>query len=190
MAENKKGFFHEILKPTLVLLIICIVISGALAVTNYITRDKIAEQDIAAISNARKILVPDPDVEFDELSLDDKDEMGFIAKKGSTVLSYIFVTYGKGYKSDVTVMTDVHADGTVAGVLVIDCSGETPGLGQKAGEESGDGLKLRESFKGKTTVDADSKEDCMTGATITSKAVKRAVARALELYKTLSGGAN
>ena len=89
-------------------------------------------------------------------------------------------------------MTAVKPDGTVAGVAILDVSGETPGLGQNAAK--GElffavcrGLK-RAFLVLKNGAKAENNEvDAVTGATITSTAVTRAVNAALDDFEKVKG---
>ena len=51
---NKK----EIIKPAVILTVICFVVAGLLALTNYITADKIAKAKADSIAEAMESLVP------------------------------------------------------------------------------------------------------------------------------------
>jgi electron transport complex protein RnfG len=80
-------------------------------------------------------------------------------------------------------MTAIKPDGTVAGVAILDVSGETPGLGQNAAKESFFsqyiGLKKGVSVLKNGAKAENNEVDAVTGATITSTAVTRAVNKAL-----------
>ena len=95
-----------------------------------------------------------------------------------------FTGTAKGYGGDVSVMTAVNTDGTVSGTAILDVSNETPGLGQNAAKEG-----FYSQFKGlkkgisllKNGADGEKNEiNAVTGATITSAAVTRAVNAALD----------
>lgn len=58
---NKK----EIIKPAVILTVICFVVAGLLALTNYITADKIAKAKADSIAEAMESLVPG--AEFSEI---------------------------------------------------------------------------------------------------------------------------
>ena len=60
----------SILRPTAVLFIICVVVSAALAGTNLLTRDRIAQLEAENAEASRKIVLPQADTfEPQELSL-------------------------------------------------------------------------------------------------------------------------
>lgn len=179
---------RDIIKPTAVLLAICIIIPLALSLTNKITAKKISlleeENSRKAMSNLIKA------DSFEPVS----DTECYKAVKDGSVVGYIFKTSSKGYGGDVSVMTAVNPDGTVKSVAILDVSGETPGLGQNAAKES-----FYSQYAGKKSgisllkngADKDKNEvNAVTGATITSTAVNRAVNEALENFAKLPESEN
>ena len=123
---------EDIIKPVGVLLAICIIIPLALSVTNKVTAKKIAELENENSKKNMQSLVSADD--FEKCS--DGGIEYYTAIKGGETAAYIFTESAKGYGGDVSVMTAVKPDGTIAGVAILDVSGETPGLGQNAAKES------------------------------------------------------
>jgi electron transport complex protein RnfG len=106
---------------------------------------------------------------------------------------YVVTCSGKGYGGDVTLALGVDLEGNVLGIQVTDCSNETPGLGQNSstswneqyvGTSYGEqGLSVVKDGSGSAesgTINA------ISGATITSRAVTRAVNGALGFLASLS----
>lgn len=185
------NFFKKnknIIVPSFVLFVICIVIPFALAFTNNITKDKIASLDEENRNKAMAALI-----KADKYDLKEKPEFSYYeaVKKDETV-GFIFTVNTKGYGGEVSVMTAVNPDGTVKAVSILDVSGETPGLGQNAakenfygqysGKKSGISLLKSEPDPKKNEVKA------VTGATITSTAVNRAVNTALDRFDLIKEG--
>jgi len=191
MAKIKELFskyWDDILKPVVVLLSICIVIPLALAVTDSVTKDKIAELETKKSNETMESLVEAD--RFEEAELGEEDTVIYHkALKGEETVGYIFTTKAKGYGGDVSVMTAVNIDGTVKSVAILDVSNETPGLGQNAAKEAfysqyegkKEGIKLLKNG----AVDENNEIDAVTGATITSTAVTEAVNEALEQFKII-----
>lgn len=187
LAEIIKSNKNDIIKPVAVLLAICIIIPLALSLTNRITKDKIAELDEKNSSETMASLIK-ADSFTEEGFKDGENEFTYnLALKDGEIVGYIFKTAEKGYGGDVSVMTAVNVDGTVKSVAVLDVSNETPGLGQNAAKES-----FYTQYEGKTSgisllkngADSDKNEvNAVTGATITSTAVNKAVNQALEQFK-------
>ncbi len=188
LKKNK----DEIIKPVVVLLAICIVIPLALSLTNMITVDRIATLAEENQNKTMSRLIEAESYEQKGLAVVDMPEPVdyFVAKNGEEIVGYIFVTSAKGYGGEVSVMTAVNTDGTVKAVEILDASGETPGLGQNITRN-----EFTERFKGKPegitavkngAVAENNQIDAWTGATISSKAVTKAVNEALENYKAVA----
>ena len=178
---------EDIIKPVGVLLAICIIIPLALSVTNKVTAKKIAELENENSKKNMQSLVSADD--FEKCS--DGGIEYYTAIKGGETAAYIFTESAKGYGGDVSVMTAVKPDGTVAGVAILDVSGETPGLGQNAAKESFysqyAGLKKGVSLIKNGAKAENNEVDAVTGATITSTAVTRAVNAALDDFEKVKG---
>ena len=178
---------EDIIKPVGVLLAICIIIPLALSVTNKVTAKKIAELEKENSKKNMKSLVSADD--FEKCS--DGGIEYYTAIKGGETAAYIFTESAKGYGGDVSVMTAVKPDGTVAGVAILDVSNETPGLGQNAAKESFysqyAGLKKGVSLLKNSAKAENNEVDAVTGATITSTAVTRAVNAALDDFEKVKG---
>ena len=178
---------EDIIKPVGVLLAICIIIPLALSVTNKVTAKKIAELENENSKKNMQSLVSADD--FEKCS--DGGIEYYTAIKGGDTAAYIFTESAKGYGGNVSVMTAVKPDGTVAGVAILDVSGETPGLGQNAAKESFysqyTGLKKVVSLLKNGAKAENNEVDAVTGATITSTAVTRAVNAALDDFEKVKG---
>ena len=178
---------EDIIKPVGVLLAICIIIPLALSVTNKVTVKKIAELEAANSKKNMQSLI-DAD-NFEEC--ENGEITYYAAINGGKTAAYIFTESSKGYGGDVSVMTAIKPDGTVAGVAILDVSGETPGLGQNAAKESFysqyAGLKKGVSLLKNGAKAENNEVDAVTGATITSTAVTRAVNKALDDFEKVKG---
>lgn len=174
---------EDIIKPVGVLLAICIIIPLALSITNKVTVKKIAELEAANSKKNMQSLI-DAD-NFEEC--ENGEITYYAAINCGEIAAYIFTESSKGYGGDVSVMTAIKPDGTVAGVAILDVSGETPGLGQNAAKESFysqyAGLKKGVSLLKNGAKAENNEVDAVTGATITSTAVTRAVNAALDDFE-------
>ena len=185
--ELIKSNKNDIIKPVAVLLAICIIIPLALSLTNKITKDKIAELDE---KNSRETMADLIEADnFTECEFGENEFNYYTAVKDGNIIGYIFKTAEKGYGGDVSVMTAVNTDGTVKSVAILDVSNETPGLGQNAAKES-----FYSQYAHKTTgislvkngAESDKNEvNAVTGATITSTAVNKAVNTALKQFESV-----
>lgn len=180
-----------IIVTTLALTLICAVFTAALAITNEITKDKIATVQKQAEMQAMKRLLPSDRYENGTFNLGDAEYYTAMDAAGD-IKGYIFTTSANGYGGAVKVMTAVSTNGTIVAIEVVDAADETPGLGQNATKST-----FWEQFKGKSgelnvvkSGAGESDIEALTGATITSNAVKDAVNKALSSYKLIKGEAD
>lgn len=150
----------DILKPALILFVICLVVTALLAGTNLLTKDKIAEQSALEAEQSRKVVLSDAD------SFEEADGY-YIGKANNETVGYVFQTEAKGYGGAVKVMTGISADGQITGVVILEHS-ETPGLGANAEKASfTDQFKQTAPEKGITLVKnkapSDGEIEAMTG---------------------------
>ena len=185
--------FKDIFIPTISLFIICIVITAALAFTNALTKDTIAENELSARNESMKIVCPQGET-FELKSETDDGEIYEALDKNGDVTGYAVSTSASGYGGVIKVMTGISPDGNVIAIDVFYNDDETPGLGKNTSNES-----FTSQFKDLLTSDkiVVSKDyagegqqvDAVTSSTISSRAVTDAVNKACELYNTeISGG--
>lgn len=176
----------KFLYPTLVLAAICLIVSLALSSTNSLTEDKI--EKINALNTKKAMSRVLKAETYTEKTLDNITY--YEAIDGNGVIGYIFITSANGYGGEVKVMTAVLPDNTVKAVEILDVSSETPGLGQNAtkkefyGQFSGLSNNITVVKSGANT--EESEINAITGATITSRAVTKAVNEALDTCKEIS----
>ena len=181
---------------SLVLLIISAVVALLLAFTNSITKDKIAENTIKE-QNAAKQEVLEKAFDFLEIEFEDKTDIvrsvyQGVNQNGEFVGWCVNVT-PSGYGGELDIMVGINPDKTVSGMKVVSHS-ETAGLGAKASEP-----EFSSQFAGKKTdkplevIKSGAPEEneivAISGATITSKAVRTGVNAAIDAVESLKGGA-
>lgn len=108
-------------------------------------------------------------------------------KKGQTT-AVAYSVSGQGYAGEIKLIMGIKANGEILGVRILSHA-ETPGLGDKIEVEkddwmySFDGLSLKNLAKEKWNVKKDGGEfDQFSGATITPRAVVKAVKQGLDLF--------
>ena len=172
-----------ILIPTISLFLICLVVTAALALTNNVTAGKIAYNELLSKNQSMKNVCPEAQ-SFDELIPDVLYEG---KNEGGETVGYAISTATQGYGGQVKVMTGI-ADGKIIGVDVFYNDDETPGLGKNTSNAS-----FRDQYKGLdvssdivVSKDASSGSaqtvDAVTSATISSRAVTKAVNEASKIY--------
>lgn len=190
---------RDIVKPTVVLLLICSVVTLALAFTNFLTKDKIAEAARLEEESARKEVLSLAE-SFEEIQglqsvVNENEELApvksaFIGLKGEDAVGRVFLTETKGYGGTIKITVGVDSEGLITGVKIGDNS-ETPGLGSKAKDEpfisQFQGIAPKEALSVvKNAKTKDEEIDAISGATITSKAVTKAVQAAIDVNTELN----
>ncbi len=169
---------NELVKPTVVLLCICIIIPLALAVTNMVTVDRIARlEQKNSFETMKKLIAAD---NFNQKENKSEDFKYHEAVKNKEIIAYIFKTAAKGYGGEVSVMTAISPDGEVLNVAILDVSNETPGLGQNVTKKD-----FYSQFIGKNGKISIKDVDTVTGATFSSRAVTNAINEALADFKNI-----
>lgn len=177
----------EYAMPTVVLFIICFAATLLLGLTNSVTEPKIEQLAQETEQKSRQTVFPDAASFGDVTSPEEGTTIVPALDSAGKVIGYVVVNSEKGYGGEISVMTGVDTEGKVTGVNILS-HGETAGLGANA-----TGEKFRNQFIGLVkdiTVSkdkpGDNSIDALTGATITSRAVVRAVNAAIEA----AGGEN
>jgi len=181
--------WKPIIMPSAVLLAICVVITAALGFTNKLTAPKIAVLEKQSQEETMRKIIKADSYPAKILEKEEAAVTYYEAMTDSETVGYIFITSAKGYGGDVSVMTAVLPDGKVHGVDILDASNETPGLGQNVTKEAFYGRYA--GLSGELTVVKNGADkslgqvDAVTGATISSRAVTKAVNEALGYYKVI-----
>lgn len=173
-AEHKigKSAMPEFVKVIGVLFIVCGFAAGSLAVVNVVTKEPIAKWEKTQREVALREIFAEAD-EFKELTPNKLWEAWCKGERSG----YIVLTEVQGYSGPITVMFGVASDGGVTGLKVLNHT-ETPGLGAKIAAAG-----FRSQFKNKRLDQIQLRKDnpqlgqidAVSGATISSRAVTRAV---------------
>lgn len=174
---------------------VCAVSSGGLALTYAVTKDRIAEQEKAAINKALAEVVPGGQ-EFAPMGDDVLADAQ--ATAGETVVYDVYeahdaagepIGYGmrvgpRGYGGPIRMVVGMDRDGKVSGVIIV-ANNETPGLGTKAVGLDDDALEWRSQFIGATSSEAVGEMDTITGATKSSRGVRTGVQAAVAIFESV-----
>lgn len=180
----------NLLNMVLCLTCVCLVCSALLAGSNALTEDPIEAAKVAKTNKTIAMVLP-------EFSGDAKSA---VAKVAGTDYQY-YVAPGAGYAiisnttgfgGQLSVMVGITPDGKIHNTKVLSHS-ETPGLGAKCQSDE----TFLAQFKGwdpaasRLAVTKDGgKVNAITASTITSRAYALAIANAVEVFKTITGGEN
>ena len=180
------------------LLMLFAILGGSMVgITYEATANKIADNERRAMLRSLNQILPadtyDNDLISDTLKLEADDRLGhkeesiaYLAKKDNKIVAIVFsVITLDGYNGEIKLLIGVNADSTLAGVRVV-YHNETPGLGDALEAKRSDWIF---SFNGKSLENPDINDwkvkrdggvfDQFTGATITPRAVVKAVQHSL-----------
>lgn len=187
MTEKKKS---TILKDALILFLITVIAGSLLGLVNQITLEPIAKSELKAKEEAYQVVFADSS-KFEENSqikdklksatFDGAEVIEVLEAKdadGNTVGYVMSITAKEGYGGDIVFTIGVTQEGTMTGLSVLSHS-ETAGLGANCTTEEFQGqfvgLQGPEIAYSKEGASADNEFDAISGATITSKALAKAI---------------
>ena len=191
LAQWRDQLFYQPLSLGLIALITC----AALVVANQATHTAIIAAEERDLQNSLSEVLPagygDNALLKDTLQLatsEGKPLIVYRSRKAGAVNGAVFQTATRGYAGDIVVLIGVDANGTLLGARVIKHQ-ETPGLGDKIEIAK---AKWIDDFKGKSLAEPSPERwgvkkdggvfDQFAGATITPRAVVKAVKQGLEFY--------
>jgi Na+-translocating ferredoxin:NAD+ oxidoreductase subunit G len=191
----------ETAKPVVVLVLVAAGLTAVIAVVAGITRERIVHNEQAWITQRLDALVPpamhDNDLLADSIAVTSPDLLGsaqpvriYRARRGGApVAALIRAIAPDGYRGPIELLVAIGQDGRLIGVQVIRHN-ETPGLGDAF--ESRD-VHWLGRFRGRSLTDPPTQRwtvrrdggdfDAFTGATITPRAIIKAVRNALDYYQ-------
>jgi electron transport complex protein RnfG len=194
-------FSHPIIRSGILLGFIALLGTALLAGVNHLTRERIIEQEKLQVMRQLNEIIPisfyDNDLFADRYEF--HDEAFF--RHGGPIAVYrarldadpvavlMMVSAPDGYNGDIRLIAAIRADGTILGVRVVSHR-ETPGLGDPIEIEKSDWIlgfsdkSLRNPEESGWTVKRDGGHfDQFTGATITPRAIVRAVHTTLRYFE-------
>ncbi len=176
--------WDKVIKPIVVLCAICIVITGALAATNSVTQGVIQAAIEEAQRQARSELLPEADdfTRVDSVSVENVTGV-YAANNG---VGYVITSNSKGYGGTMTVMVAFSPDNTIKQIKVTE-QGETQGIGSKVADTPSYWERYQgQSAAGELKINKDGGTiDAENGATISSRALAKAVSSAIEAYNAI-----
>jgi electron transport complex protein RnfG len=179
----------EIIKMVVVLMLIAGILAGVLGMIYVVTEPHIKEAERLEAEAARKEALPDAAL-FVEKTAGDYVYYEGLAQDSSLV-GYCVTAAGVGYSSTIKTIVGVNKSYEIQAISIVSIV-ETPGLGMNALEDKFKdqfkGLKVDKLWvKGKDTKPGAS-IDCITGSTITTKAITYSVRDAIDQLKSTLGG--
>lgn len=187
MTKAKSNVMTDFGAPIIVLVLICVIMSGLLAFTNGITAPIIAEAERKANEEARLEVLPSADA-FEKVEAGSLPDAVREVYKASNGAGYTFslTTTGYGGKNTLKMTVGIDGEGKITGTKVLSQS-ETPGLGAKIVSDA----NFYGQFPGKDAAYvSDIKNiDTISGATRSSNFYRLALTYAFEAYDMVKGAA-
>ncbi|HOP71778.1 MAG TPA: RnfABCDGE type electron transport complex subunit G [Thermoclostridium caenicola] len=194
--------YKEIIKPAITLFLVCVIITGALAVVNGVTKPIIEERDKAALQKSLSVVLPGAGSFSDAVDRGTLISRGYQpgetiknlyeAEAGGETVGYVVEVTPRGYGGAIRILVGIDRDLSVTGVRILSHS-ETPGLGSKAQDQT-----YLEQYLGtipenlyhvvKTAPSQDGDIAALSGATVTSRAVSNGISEAASLVRSLVKG--
>lgn len=167
---KEKESVLDVVTPSLILMIICLVVTAALVSTYQVTKPIIAEALEKRSQEARQEVLPEgkgfTPMLTGEINPDQLTKGVSEVYQAENKVGWVITSEDQGYGGTMKIITGFDADGFITNIKILEQS-ETPGLGTKVGEEF-----FLEQFRGKDMLEG---VDAISGATISSEAMKRAV---------------
>ena len=173
---------EEFIMPILVLCVICLLCTWAVAATFRATEPEIERMRVERALLARQEVLPEADefLEFVDVELPPGVREAFRAQNDT---GFVFQTYARGYAGVVPVMVGLDPEGRIAGIRMLS-NRETPGIGDLVEDPAYLAL-----FYG---LDSPDGVQGISGATVTVDALRNALRHAIaafELVRDLQPGA-
>ena len=186
MSKAQSNVMTDFGLPIIVLVLICAVMSGLLAVTNNITAPIIAESERRAAEEARKEVLSAAD-SFEQVEAAGLPDGVTEVYKAANGAGYTFSITAQGYggKGTLKMTVGIDMDGKITGTKVLSHE-ETAGLGSKITTDA-----FRNQFPGKDAgyVSDIKNIDTISGATRSSNFYRLALTYAFQAYNMVKEGA-
>ena len=187
MTKAKSNVMTDFGAPIIVLVLICVIMSALLALTNKATAPVIAAAEEEANRVARLEVLPEADsfLQVEIAGLPEAVQEVYQAENGAGY-TFSLVAEGYGGKGTLKMVVGIDAEGKITGTKVLSQS-ETPGLGAKIVSDA----SFSAQFPGKdASYVSDIKNiDTISGATRSSNFYRLALTYAFEAFDMVKGAA-
>ena len=182
---ERKNNVKQILRLSLILIIITGITALLLAGVNALTADRIAENERIATEQSLASIFGE--AKYTDITPSDTSGIGPDVKTIYETDSGDFgvLVSPQGFKQEIQMAVGISANGEIIGVSIIS-SQETSGIGSKAAND--EYVKRYEGLSGELTLGTD--VDGVSGATISSKAILKGINEALAIdFQAVKGAA-
>ena len=173
--------WNRMFKPIVVLGLICVIVTGALAATNSVTAPIIEEATRLAQETARQELLPEAEgfEKIDGIDVANVSDV-YAATNG---VGYVVTSSSKGYGGTMTVMVSFTPEGTIKQIKVTE-QAETQGIGSNVANNAAYWANYA-GKDGTAPLALGTDVDAYAGATISSRALNNAVNSAIAAYNAI-----
>ena len=201
--EKKNTFWTEMARPVVVLVVICLVASALLGITNAKTAPVIEENiriEAEKTRVAMSAVVPEGSEFTDKLEIPQaaidaaKAQGGTVSElygvtNGGAEAGYVAKVAASGSQGTITMMVGIDANGAITGISVVSHS-ETSGIGTKVVENKPNaaGTPVLDQFVGMSgagTLAVGSNITAISGATVSTKGITMGANAALAAVEAL-----
>ncbi len=182
-AVKEKISLQELLKPAIILLIICGICASLLAAVYVITEDKIEENALMEESRAIMDIFPDY-ASHETVRIDHKDctSVARVYDADSKLIGYAATVAPMGFKAEINTVVGVSVDLKIIKTVITSMT-ETAGIGTKINEPS-----YLSTYVGMgTDINFGNGVEAISGSTKSSKGFLSGVKSALEACELLYG---
>ena len=186
----------EIVKPAVVLFLVCAIITGALAFVNGITKPIIDEGQEAALRESLSVVLPGAGQFSEAMDRDSLTDQGYqpgeriknlyTSTNGGEIVGCVVEVASKGYGGNIVMLVGIDKSLSITGVAILSHN-ETPGLGSKADGEYMERYlgRIAENLYRvvKTKPARDGDIEALASATITSRAIANGISEAADLVR-------
>lgn len=186
MWEVRKKMYKQIIRPTIVLIIISAIVSAMLAITynvagigdlgKGIAQDALDAITVEVMPNATKLILTGTESE-------NPNVYGIYKDEGGKGIAIHLMT--KGYGGEMKIIVGLDNNGAITGAKVLE-SAETPNLGTKV--EASDYISQYVGKTGNVAISKDGGDiEAVAGATISSRGFTAGINTAFEVYEAVKG---
>lgn len=159
--------------PAIVLTLICVVSALLLVLSHEMTKDRIADQKEQKFNKSVEALFGECESRLIDDDFGNDDVLAIaVTSDGKTAIQVCTDGYSK---DGINILVGIDEKGALSGIDFVSL-GETPGLGSKVRDVE----SFREQFIGIT--EAPEEVDAISGATFSSKGMRKAVETAMDVY--------
>lgn len=195
MAKLENSLKNMVLSLT----VITVIVGALLGYVASVTDEPIAQAAAAKQQNAIAAVVPVEGAQAGEaqkvVTANGEEAVIFpVTKDGQLVGHAVQAVSKNGFGGKITVMFGFDPEGTILGYNVLDCGGETPGLGAKMPDwfqkgAKGDVIGKNPKTNNLTVSKDEGEVDAITAATISSRAFCDAIAQAFGVLPVVEAAA-